>query len=138
MMLKFVPNTAFQELIRQIKGQGLSLMEIQKRVEKECPGADVTFQDICTELLEQSIKSPKKQEPKLQRVEASFACRFSQSSESKTVVEHPFFLQLRDIDELKKPSFKVLAAHPCHCRWSSPTSVSSGKFSCQNASKEGL
>lgn len=107
LQLQFVPNTAFQELITQIKGQGLSLVEIHKRVEKECPGADVTFQDICRELLEQSVKFTKKQEPKLHTCEASFACQFSQSLESKTLVKDPFFHQLRDNDELKESISKA-------------------------------
>lgn len=106
-MLQFIPNTSFQGLITQIKGQGLTLVEIQQRVEKECPGADITFQDICRELLEQSVKPNKKQVPKLQLAEASFACQSSQSSGSKTVVEDPFFHQFRVVDELKKSISKA-------------------------------
>lgn len=106
MMLNFVPNTAFQDFITESKYQGLSLVEMQKKVEKECPGADITFQDICRELLEQSAQASKKQEPTLY-VEASFACRASQSSESKRLAEEPFFYQLRDVGELKKPMSKM-------------------------------
>lgn len=98
-----MPNTAFQDYITQIRGQGLSLVEIQKRVENECPGADITFQDICRELLEQSTNSKqKKQMPRSQNTEASFAFQFSQSSERKMLAQDAFFHQLRDIDELRK------------------------------------
>lgn len=103
MMLNFVPNTVFQEFITDIKGQGLSLVEMQKRVNQECPGADITFQDICRELLEQSAQSSKKQEPNSHHAEAKFACQASQNSESQSLAVEPFFYQLREIEERKKP-----------------------------------
>lgn len=81
MLLKFVPNPAFQNAITKIKNTDLSLVDIQKSLERECPGADINFGDICREMLNQS-KSKNEQDPQLHPW--AFANQFSQIMEMET------------------------------------------------------
>lgn len=94
-MLEFVPNTSFTESIRKIKHEGLSLVEIQKRLEIECPGADINFEDVCREMLEQS------------RPDTASTTQSAQTMQTKNMTEDPFFHQLQGIDELRRPKSRI-------------------------------
>lgn len=54
--LNFIPNIAFCDRIKEIQAKNIGLEEITKKINEECPGADITLLDVCRVLLEDSKK----------------------------------------------------------------------------------
>lgn len=108
MPLSFTPNTAFSDHIKAIQAsdydQGLN--EIHEKLKEQFPGADISFTDVCRELLEQSRSCPDRYVVRSH----AFADQFSQIFEQERLLDESIFPAFPGVQVEEKSRFDLTTA----------------------------